>query len=408
MSTRSSPGSNRRRKKLPRVRRHIPHIADNLTPEETPGSVDSEHTTCEEPPTEIDPDLVCRNCGTNLHSLQTIVFAGSFAVICGECVGYCYRCDNPFFPHQIQPGPDGRICKECQQYTSHCLECNSVIWENSRNLCQGCRLPPTALPAKNFIYNPFKRFVGVEIEYLTREGMSFNDADIHEDGSVEPNAEHQYENYDEDDPPEDRYFGEEVAIHPSNGDRLLNIIKSVCSTLDNSNCYVNHSCGLHIHISTRGFNAQHLHNIRGWWSALEPIIFLFVEKSREENQYCEPISGIVPNAIRWSTNRYNSLNATARQKHGSYEVRIHEGTINYIQIKNWILFLLTFFEYFSQIDISTDHLDEVLSMGEREKLIFLFQQLPINLSFKKQLVRRIKQTRGSRGLKSLESSKRTA
>lgn len=127
---------------------------------------------------------------------------------------------------------------------------------------------------------------------------------------------------------------------------------------------VNASCGLHIHVGVRDLtDAQRAKVYRNWYQA-NGIIGTFVAQSRLQNHYCRQASrheveGVArlleagyatrANLNRW-TEKYRSLNVLPFPTIGTFEFRLHQGTLNTKKIRNWVTLLLAFVTGFATDD----------------------------------------------------------
>jgi len=122
---------------------------------------------------------------------------------------------------------------------------------------------------------------------------------------------------------------------------------------------INVKCGLHIHLGVKDLSPQQRANLLTKWYATMPSIKKFVSKNRWRNMYCSQPTTIELND--WKTKilagndpekhqavRTRSMNITNFRKTGTYEVRLHQGSLNPKKINTWIKFLLAFVEFASQ------------------------------------------------------------
>ncbi len=114
-------------------------------------------------------------------------------------------------------------------------------------------------------------------------------------------------------------------------------LRALCDMLRVLRTQVNNTCGLHIHLDCRDIenNSQRRWNDpipEGVWQRgrnlekMLPLMLKMVSRSRRRNSYCNP---------QMSTGR-TAINLGAFQAHGTIEVRLHQGTSNYVKISNWI------------------------------------------------------------------------
>lgn len=94
---------------------------------------------------------------------------------------------------------------------------------------------------------------------------------------------------------------------------------------------VNKSCGLHIHLDCRGKTSDEVwqlaRRVDKWLFALREL----VPESRRDNRYAKFGAS--------KTDRYRAVNFTAFREHGTLEVRLHSGTVDYTKVISWIRLL---------------------------------------------------------------------
>lgn len=150
------------------------------------------------------------------------------------------------------------------------------------------------------------------------------------------------------DPP-DNYFDVEVNILFNR--KNYKPLKKLCQLLNKLGADINDSCGLHVHLDCRdlGTNLGNKHpSLDGYkydsTTAKEvlrrgerlgkalPLMLKMVYESRRDNEYCDPFVGSLDGGR-------TAVNLSAFREHGSIEVRLHHGTVNFDTIKNWTEFL---------------------------------------------------------------------
>lgn len=129
------------------------------------------------------------------------------------------------------------------------------------------------------------------------------------------------------------------------------LINKVCDIIKKCKGYVNKTCGLHVHIDMRNRDINTIYNN---FYAIQSIMFNMQPKSRRDNEYCEYLSrekmknvnADLKNALRNDDDdfgeRHYSINKMAYARHGTLEVRLHEGTIDAVDIRRWVYFLIKF------------------------------------------------------------------
>lgn len=120
--------------------------------------------------------------------------------------------------------------------------------------------------------------------------------------------------------------------------------------------------GLHVHIDFRDFTLAQYRRFLYLYLLLEPLLYSFCEKSRENNIFCIPWYK-TPSLIRNTLNsgelispdrntanikyalKYSGLNLRALGEKGSVEFRMLEATTNIDKIFQWVNILLGVVEY---------------------------------------------------------------
>lgn len=149
--------------------------------------------------------------------------------------------------------------------------------------------------------------------------------------------------------------------------KSLKSLETVCQVINEAGAQVNKSCGLHVHLGAEKFTLEQWCRIILNYAAIEPVIDSFMSRSRrgDVNGYCMSIKGDIEanvNAIytnikrggrhslgdiqrAFDCDRYHKVNPMAFDSHKTIEFRQHNGTTDYIKIKNWIEFLTALVAY---------------------------------------------------------------
>lgn len=296
--------------------------------------------------------------------------------VCAACVDDIYfNRDNAYL------GPDDEYYCEDHAEFSTCSACGEITWNDDLQYnendddgyCSACFESERyqIIDSRTFDKNPHKRHVGFELEFLQPAEVNI-DVDsyglLHGDGSVSGS--------------EGR--GQELSTHAYNGDKLFEVIDAIGEKL--KGCKVNKTCGFHVHINMKNLEPNRRMNVYRAFRAFEHIFFGIVAPSRTANNYCRRIG----NEIEPSHDRYRTLNLEAFHEHGTFEYRIHQGTVNPIRIKNWIRLLLDFTKTFKNIEMDETRIQEIRNMTDRKKLTLFFQMIKTPLSIKKYIIQRIK------------------
>ena len=137
-------------------------------------------------------------------------------------------------------------------------------------------------------------------------------------------------------------------------------LEKVCVLLNANNAKVNRNCGLHVHIGAADMTPQQYINVFINYMYLEPIIDASLAPSRRENKYCRTMRGR-ENALLsmmgeadfakhdvedvFDYNRYFKVNACAYERHRTIEFRQHQGSTDFVKIRNWVEFLTSLCEW---------------------------------------------------------------
>ena len=342
----------------------------------------------------------CVTCGILMRN-SGLLDGKHYCLSCLPDVGYrCVCCGDCFhhetLAHNRHLEVTMSLCHDCYDDSYRtCSTCSTVIHNEDclyhdgdedceDAFCSTCfrRERNRALLSTSFKENKFYRTVGYEIEFFAERESLENIQDscrrygnFHADGSINASSG----------------IGSEFASLPSNGDLLFENLSKVCSCIRKNGGGVNTSCGLHIHLDVRDMKEVGRENIKDWWLQFEPLFFSIVSPSRRTNDYTIAISRIVEEGERWGRNRYVAFNICAFEEHGTFEVRLHHGTLNATKISNWMTLLLAFFETFHKIPLTQERMEEVEALTSRELMIFFFRQISIPLKIRKYVMARYHQ-----------------
>jgi len=184
-----------------------------------------------------------------------------------------------------------------------------------------------------------------------------------------------------------RYTGELVSPILYGEDGLADL-KTVLKVLNENDCTVNRSCGIHVHHDLRNWFgdreesttirkkrfANNVNNFVSLVAKYEHCIYRLLPPSRQNN-WCAPVRNMIRNynnhgtytykqrtnclertfvqtAINGNTSRFSYLNVDRYcglnfqnlWSRGAVEFRYHQGSTNYTKIKNWVVFTQAFVE----------------------------------------------------------------
>lgn len=298
---------------------------------------------------------ICSQCSDSftMHSPDHMA---AFQEVCGPCISlYNYR-----------------TCSRCNQFApvhssgqcSHCV---------NRNGARGFHpfISPTytefAVGADTPLF-PHNATMSVELEFGSARQISPKIAEfgyIKEDGSVATGL---------------AYNGE-FAMRPASGDKFLETLQGALGIMKVADAGVNHSCGMHLHVDVTALSDVQRARIFHYWRMFEPIFFALCEPRRVGSTYCRPISSVynIRNAVSFC-NRYGALNTTAFSKYGTFEFRLHHGTLDYKTIVNWTSLVNSFIHATKSLPLAVSKgggptWDTFLALTTRRDLLTAFLHL---------------------------------
>lgn len=140
-------------------------------------------------------------------------------------------------------------------------------------------------------------------------------------------------------------------------------LEKLCAALNNADCYVNDSCGLHVHLDVRHLGKSDAKRMGQSIGHALPVLKYIVADSRHDNEFCQlAVSDIRPNS-----RRYFAVNLTSYKKFGTIEIRLHQGTTNFKKIKSWIEVLQFLAKAKLKNDVTT--FQDFIDLGLPEHLI---------------------------------------
>lgn len=150
------------------------------------------------------------------------------------------------------------------------------------------------------------------------------------------------------------YTGYELVSPPSSDFKELEII---CKILKEHGVKTNKSCGLHVHHDIHELKRQQIIRIYEFYNKYERLIDLMHHQSRDCNHFCQSI-GLIINIVRdcetkedllkkiagkgistyYASCRYYKINLRSFLYYGTIEFRHAGSSIDFNEIKDWIIF----------------------------------------------------------------------
>jgi len=203
---------------------------------------------------------------------------------------------------------------------------------------------------------PFTRQFGFELEFLRDgvsqpalkeavEAVSGERAEIQDYGHQYNNTEWVVKT--------DSSCGWEVASRVMSSVADLKKAVKVVQAMHRAGAKVDCRCGLHVHVEVTDFNRDALATLVQWWVKFERFTCDVLDPSRKSNTYCLPIGEYFRAERSYDTDqtmyqiegRRQALNVGHYEARKTIEFRIAQGTNDFVNIKNWVRFLLTFVEF---------------------------------------------------------------
>lgn len=145
--------------------------------------------------------------------------------------------------------------------------------------------------------------------------------------------------------------GAEV-VSPILDEVRLNEASTVARLLLGAGGKVDRTTGYHVHIGAQGLSHDNIAQFYINWNLLHDAIGVLVAPSRLNNNYCKAVSRehAETNAERirngnisdFRGDRYQSFNLESFQRHGTLEIRLHQGTLNGAKAVAWAKFIDAF------------------------------------------------------------------
>jgi hypothetical protein len=148
----------------------------------------------------------------------------------------------------------------------------------------------------------------------------------------------------------------EVVSPVLSGTDGLTEVRTVMAVLRTAGARINESCGMHIHIGVDTLTQEHQARIiraYGKWSWAFTGLIL---QRRVNNRWAQlrSASGTERLAVDWENSqhahtasrhdRYYAFNIASYQRHGTFEMRAHHGSLNGMNASAWVALHTAFFE----------------------------------------------------------------
>lgn len=129
-------------------------------------------------------------------------------------------------------------------------------------------------------------------------------------------------------------YGREIVMTFRYGD--WKFVIDVCNELNRLKCFVNSSCGMHVHFDCRHLKMEDVSRIGKRLFHAIPALKQILPLSRQENRFC---ARDINDFQGRNEDRYAFINLQAFTRHQTIEIRGHGGTTDAVKIVNWIRIL---------------------------------------------------------------------
>jgi hypothetical protein len=291
----------------------------------------------------------CAACNETVPSADLIVTRrDTVCVHCAEDAGYfqCNGCEDWTHGYDGREGADGDCyCESC--YSTRfvgCEECGYTLYRGDSTYHAGCYYCHSCAPqAENFSPSGFnsrgctsrigsERCYGIELET--------NDCDDYHE-LVDSGAWGAKDDCS--------VNGKEFYSAILSGDDGLDAVATIAACASRNDWKAGNGCGYHLHLDMRGENDDSRYAAAYAYCATASIWHDFVAEARRGDIYCSRIRWDCADLTAYA-GRGNSfysfvgnlaggrrwINLDAINTHTTFEVRLHQGSIDGIEVCNWV------------------------------------------------------------------------
>jgi hypothetical protein len=246
---------------------------------------------------------------------------------CENCTKYFDSSHRRYF---------GTSCKNCIPKEMNCENCCKPIknptrrnWNNAYPYCDKCLIDNDDAVAFGDRQSSVKyakigsrRSFGVELETCYSPNLTKiikeTEWGFYQDGSIE---------------------GMEFTSPPMSGNAGYNSIRKFCRLARSMGYQVDRECGFHLHINVTDFNETQIKNLCLAYHLTYPTWKSLVAQSRHHSGFCiydKRNLNIETLDLRHYINKFNWTSLSNLWHYGTVEVRLHQGTLCFQKIINWV------------------------------------------------------------------------
>lgn len=169
--------------------------------------------------------------------------------------------------------------------------------------------------------------------------------------------------------PKEGEYGHELALLAPEK-KMLTVVRKVCRLLEKEGAVTkDRRCGMHVHIDVRHRDKD---TVFSNLVACQRILMLMNSKKRRDGEFCKRVkSRRFPKRFDGGyRERYKTINASSYYRHKTIEVRVHDGTVDYKDISNWLKLLIKIANYKERVSrpiFGIKKLGEVFSLDNKTK-----------------------------------------
>lgn len=137
--------------------------------------------------------------------------------------------------------------------------------------------------------------------------------------------------------------GREFVSPVLSGDEGLETVENLLAYAAANRWRADASCGYHLHLGMQNYSNAQQRNLYLAYKLTEKVWRSLVAEQRGRNSYCQRIPHNA-GTIRASSDiyslicdRYEWINISALESHTTFEVRLHQGTVDRDEVINWII-----------------------------------------------------------------------
>lgn len=316
---------------------------------------------------------ICTNC----HEDRVLYLCGNHW-LCQDCrsdAGFvrCFACSGYYHTDDTMLGVGGgTYCNECfDERFGHCEDCGETSYLENLTChsdgwyCSNCRCgefaPKYFVGRDSYTMMPSRRKFGVELETNTCPGH------YELNGSVWGSKHDCSIN------------GMEFDSSILYGDDGLAACVFICQFADDNGWSVDRCCGYHAHFDMSEETDDSLKAIALAYFLTNEVWRGLVDSRRLTNSFCTANCASISDICATSFNdfasgqsRYEWINFAAYRRHRTFEIRVHEGTLDPIAVTNWIRAHATFMDWASEAGWAKVR-NTFICMNKDEKFEFISQ-----------------------------------